>query len=260
VSTECCAVFGSTDRQAARATCGFQGSSTLPRSALPVRVSRPLQRHPCNTLVMSRQLPAHLSHTSALALLPPASITAPIEAVRRVHDKHFARWPPHINLLYPFLASPSELAEQGQENPPPKLKEDIRIRIREATESIAPFKISLNVASLGMFSHSKRSKTVWLGPTTKPVQQLQAALQLQFEECDADNRRFTPHLSLGQSNSDYAAKLLGEEFKNSVANSVTRNEVASVALDWYVDRVFVIERKGYHGRFKVVGSVELCNP
>jgi 2'-5' RNA ligase len=241
VSTECCAVFGSTDRQAARATCGFQGSSMLPRSALPVRVSRPrrfsLQRYPCNTLVMSRQLPAHLSHTSALALLPPASITAPIEAVRRVHDKHFARWPPHINLLYPFLASPSELAE-----------------------SIAPFKISLNVASLGMFSHSKRSKTVWLGPTTKTVQQLQAALQLEFEECNADNRRFTPHLSLGQSNSDYTAKLLGEEFKSSVANSVTGNEVASVTLDWYVDRIFVIERKGYHGRFQVVGSVELGNP
>jgi hypothetical protein len=29
------------------------------------------------------------------------------------------------------------------------------------------------------------------------------------------------------------------------------------ALDWYVDKVFVIERKGYHDRFKIIGSIDL---
>jgi len=206
---------------------------------------------------MAKQLPAHLTRKAALALLPPASITAPIEAVRRVHDNHFARWPPHINLLYPFLASPSDTILEGG-TLSSHLKKDIRARIQNATRSIEPFQISLNADPHGVFSHGKRSKTVWLGPSTERVQQLHAALQAEFTECDADQRPFTPHLSVGQAQSDAGAQKLGEEIKRSVAhfnNGV--DEDLPVALDWYVDKVYVIERKGYRDRFQVVGSIEL---
>src|SRR5690242_7022604 len=110
---------------------------------------------------MAQQLPAHLTHKAALALLPPSSITAPIEAVRRVHDKHFARWPPHINLLYPFLASPSEASPHGDASPP-QLRADIRLRIQKAVKTIEPFAVSLSADPPGVFSHGKTSKTVWL--------------------------------------------------------------------------------------------------
>ncbi|KAH7407036.1 2'-5' RNA ligase superfamily-domain-containing protein [Phaeosphaeria sp. MPI-PUGE-AT-0046c] len=206
---------------------------------------------------MAKHLPAHLSHKSALVLLPHASITAPVEAVRRLHDKHFARWPPHINLLYPFLASPSETAEHGNESNPPQLKESIRVRLQKAVQSTRPFDVSLVADPPGMFSHSKRSKTVWLGPSTNKVQQLQQALQNEFSECDADKRSFTPHLSVGQANSDSDVDKLKIEIKSSIAEFVRTEEGAPVALDWTVDRVFVIERKGFHDRFKVVGSIDL---
>jgi 2'-5' RNA ligase len=195
---------------------------------------------------------------SALALLPPANITAPIEAVRRVHDRHFDRWPPHINLLYPFLASPSNTTVHGEENPAPRLREDIRARIQRAAKSISSFHVSLHADTAGVFSHSRKSKTVWLGPSTQNIQTLQAALQAEFAECDADKRPFTPHLSVGQAHGDGGAKALAHEIKKSVSEFLTdRKEEEAVKLDWYVDKVFVIERKGYHDRFEVVGSIEL---
>lgn len=210
---------------------------------------------------MAKHLAAHLSHKSALVLLPHASITAPIDSVRRLHDRHFKRWPPHINLLYPFLASllasPSEKAEEGTENSSPQLKQSVRARIQKAVQPFQPFVISLIADSPGVFSHSKRSKTVWLGPSTDSIQRLQHALQSEFSECDADQRPFTPHLSVGQASSEIAADELKSEIRSSVAQFAKAVEGAPVTLEWSIDKVFVIERKGFHDRFQVIGSIDL---
>jgi hypothetical protein len=41
---------------------------------------------------------------AALAMVVPAALAAPIEAIRQVHDPAFSRWPPHANFLFPFVA------------------------------------------------------------------------------------------------------------------------------------------------------------
>lgn len=203
---------------------------------------------------MARQLPAHLTYKTALALLPPTSIRPPIEAVRHVHDKNYSRWPPHINLIYPFLASPLETSDSNT----PRLSQAIRTRIEKATSGIRAFRVSLNSDSPGIFTHSKNSKTVWLGPTPdEGIKQLQAALQAEFIECDSDQRVFTPHLSIGQAKTDEVAAQLSKEIGNSIAEFCQPQNGSPTHLDWFVDKVVVIERKGFHGRFTVVGSVDL---
>lgn len=196
---------------------------------------------------MAHSLPAHLSHRSALVLFPPTSITAPIEKVRKRRDKHYRRWPPHITLFSPFLASPSAS------------KDSILARIQQATKSIRPFLISLSADPPGVFHHSKEKKTVWLGPSGQSVQQLQAALQAEFAECNFVKRVYEPHLSVGQATTDHGAKLLGHEIRNRVAAFQTRqSEGAPFALEWFVDKVYVIELKGSKDiRFKTVGSIDL---
>lgn len=203
---------------------------------------------------MAHKLPAHLTYKTALALLPPASITPPIEAVRRLHDKHFERWPPHINLLYPFLAAPLETSDSNT----PRLSQAIRARIEKATSNIKAFHLSLSADPPGTFSHSKTSKTVWLGPTTESVQQLQAALQIEFAEVNSDERPFTPHLSVGQAKTDKMAEQLRKEIKNSITEFHQVKDGDPVALAWFVDKVYVIERKGFRDRFTVVGSIDLA--
>jgi hypothetical protein len=41
-------------------------------------------------------------HKSALCFVP-ASLWRQLQLARCFHDKSFVRWPPHINLLYPFV-------------------------------------------------------------------------------------------------------------------------------------------------------------
>ncbi|KAF1927150.1 uncharacterized protein M421DRAFT_65727 [Didymella exigua CBS 183.55] len=204
---------------------------------------------------MALKLPAHLTYKTAVALLPPSSITSPIEAVRSVHDKNFKRWPPHINLIYPFLASPLETSDSNV----PRLGQAIQARLEKAISGIRPFQVALNADPPGTFTHSKTSKTVWLGPVPDDkIKQLQADLQAEFAECDSDKRSFMPHLSVGQARTDKVAEQVRNEISKGVAEFNNHQDAAAPrSLNWFVDKVFVIERKGFHGRFTVVGSVDL---
>jgi hypothetical protein len=42
------------------------------------------------------------SHCTAVAIAPPEQAWEPIQAIRRRYDRQIHRWPPYINLLYPF--------------------------------------------------------------------------------------------------------------------------------------------------------------
>jgi hypothetical protein len=43
------------------------------------------------------------STQTALAVVVPYSHSGDIDALRSVHDKSFRKWPPHLNILYPFV-------------------------------------------------------------------------------------------------------------------------------------------------------------
>lgn len=282
-------------------------------------------------------LPPHLSHKSALVLLPPASITAPIDTIRAKHDRQVRRWPAHINLVYPFVANPSsadvgtvENASQppstSQEQRPRSLTPALQVRLRRALAPVRPFTLILPRRPR-FFLHGSRSATVWLDPLcapavtvqpsesvrdvaprtgdqaenkqltstetqtpiSTPLESLQAALQAEFSECDADGRPFVAHLSVGQvsgSRSGAVEALVGEvesvvgQFldaggarsggegehgndapKHAKATSDSSKEFDQAqGLRWLVDRVYVIERKGFKDRFRIVGEMKFGGP
>ena len=56
---------------------------------------------------------AMLSHSSAVCLIPPRSCWDQLQEDRCFKDKAFVRWPPHINLLYPFLSDGGTTFEEA---------------------------------------------------------------------------------------------------------------------------------------------------
>lgn len=50
------------------------------------------------------------SHKSTICLIPPLSVQQAVQRIRCFKDKSFVRWPPHINLLYPFLEDKQGIA------------------------------------------------------------------------------------------------------------------------------------------------------
>ncbi|MCY1041859.1 RNA repair domain-containing protein [Corallococcus sp. bb12-1] len=128
---------------------------------------------------------AALVHHTALVLIPPEDVWAPIQALRKKHDSKFQRWMPHITLLYPFV--------------PEEDFETVEALLADALQGIEPFDVTLS--AFGLFEH-RANATAWLRPDAQPADALaalHAKLVAALPECSASaHGGFTPHLSVGQ--------------------------------------------------------------
>lgn len=156
------------------------------------------------------------THQTAVAIVPPPEVWGPIQAIRERYDRQFRRWPPHINLLYPFY--------------PPELFDEASSRLVDVCSTFSPFTVVL--ADFRFFRHSSRQATLWLAPEPKDdLIQLQAALQTDCPECDDLLRfaaGFTPHLSVGQAGSAEEARQLQDDWQRSW--TPIRFQLSAVAL------------------------------
>ena len=87
-------------------------------------------------------------YETTVAIIPPDEAWGPIQALRlQLRDSGLYRWPPHINLLYPFV--------------PVECFSDACSRLAESLVHIEPFDVTL--AELRLFKR-KTSATLWLCP------------------------------------------------------------------------------------------------
>ncbi|MEE6259998.1 poly(A) polymerase [Plantactinospora sonchi] len=121
---------------------------------------------------------------TALAWIPPQECWPAIQEIRRDHDPQVDRWPPHVNLLFGFVA------ESAFETVAAAL-----CRVAAATE---PFPVRL--AGVRTFAH-RDGTTVWLDPAadgTAPWLRLRHALERAFPGCRGRLGEYVPHLTLGR--------------------------------------------------------------
>lgn len=71
------------------------------------------------------------SHSSALCVIPERRTWTQLQEVRCFKDKGFVRWPPHINLLYPFAPDEGDAFHAAA------------TATAAACSSIAPFRVRL---------------------------------------------------------------------------------------------------------------------
>ncbi|KAG2496511.1 hypothetical protein HYH03_005335 [Edaphochlamys debaryana] len=122
-------------------------------------------------------------HTTTIAVVPPAHVWRSIQALRCFRDKSFVRWPPHINLLYPFhpddaLGAPGAGRSGGRGGGGSSggggragavaggAFAGYAQRATEALAHVPPFRVRLE--ALRTFRHSARSFTLWAEPQALP--------------------------------------------------------------------------------------------
>ncbi|KAK3988557.1 2'-5' RNA ligase superfamily-domain-containing protein [Cladorrhinum sp. PSN332] len=138
------------------------------------------------------------SHDTALAILPPPHLWPRIDHLRSLYDKAYLKWPPHINLLYPFI--------------PPSSLDSL-----PTLPSQSSFNLTLDIPSV--FEH-KHSNTIYLTSSSaeqqEKVKELRRNVLKALGAQDGGGQQFKMHLTAAQSDDSASAahKYLVEKVGN----------------------------------------------
>jgi poly(A) polymerase len=178
----------------------------------------------------------HKVHTTALCFqLENGELFDAVQNLRYQYDKQINRWPPHINLLYPFVPR-SHFSEAAE-------------KIQLALENSQPFQISFE--KIGYFQH-RYSATAWIKPKNiagenNSLQQIQQICESVFPFCNDQSKRrsgFVPHMTIGQFQNQ-------EEIKNII------KQVNWKPLNTTVTHLCLISRKGKDDPFEIYYRIPL---
>jgi len=206
-------------------------------------------------------LTSRKSHSMTICLVPPPSATTAWEqlsaARKKCKDPGFYRWPPHANLVYPFLEfkynADMEGSKDGQR---PNFLNEIAIHLSKAAADCDPFDVTVD--SFGTFGGKSRG-VLWAYPKSEysqacnddddrdePLIKLNSLLEQQFPMCKDQRKTFHPHMTV----SHYA---------NNEDAAAAQKELESKwePLSFHVPEIYLLERQGDDGQFKIAATIPL---
>ena len=187
-----------------------------------------------------------------------------LTAIRReCRDPGFFRWPPHANLLYPFLEPPVASTDEGEDDDADRrrFREELAIHLKRAAERCEPFDVTIE--SFGTFG-GKRRGVLWADPKSRrekrarkeeedeeedaPLIRLHRALQETFPACQDHTARapFRPHMTVSHYEDVDRARTALEGIQSRWT-----------PVSFHVPEIYVLERQGDGGQFKISATVPL---
>ena len=207
-------------------------------------------------------------HHYTVCLVPPeteAAWQALTQARTQLRDPGLFRWPPHANLLYPFVDPKVKQQQPGKEEDNDEhsvitkaaslIDPEILQGLQGACRQVEPFTIRLE--RLGTFGGNKRG-VLWMDPMScrqddekesssndkeGPLLELQARLQEAFPYCNEQQKisgRFVPHMTLSHFENLDVALEAQEKIESWWDTSQT----------FGVSEIYLLYRRGDAGQFE----------
>jgi 2'-5' RNA ligase len=177
-----------------------------------------------------------ISNQTAIALIVPENLQPEINSLRKVHDKAFRKWQPHINILYPFVQTPSLSSAVAT--------------LRQCAEEQQLKGVKVNIDAVDTFKH-RRNATIFLKPDNNCESRLLALRGMLVKALGCDESEgthdgvFRPHLTIGQAD------------LNGVAIERLTGKVQSlVGLNWDACELAVLRRET-SGEMSIVEKISL---
>ncbi|CAF1253970.1 unnamed protein product, partial [Didymodactylos carnosus] len=123
---------------------------------------------------------------SSIVIIPPYHTWSQIQSIREVYDPSYTRWPPHINLIYPFYEEYDE-----------RLLFELRLLLTKQE----PFEIDLN--EIDDFKENNIAYIKLTDESKKLVQNMYEQLKQLYPQCckkmnKQNNGKYTPHMTVAQ--------------------------------------------------------------
>lgn len=131
-----------------------------------------------------QQLASTSTTNSACCILPPEELWPQIQQIRKQYDKSYEKWPPHINLLWPFV-SKDQFYQASQ-------------ALQAKMNNMPSFSIILDT-----FTYFEDSKYLFLVPSSsKELQALHKVIVESFPDLAQEQTlregAYYPHMTVGQ--------------------------------------------------------------
>ncbi|CAK7212459.1 hypothetical protein SBRCBS47491_001471 [Sporothrix bragantina] len=197
------------------------------------------------------------SYATALCFILPESEWAPVDRLRTLYDKAARKWPPHVNLIYPFV-QPESLDTASR-----------RIQSFLSTSNQGPIDISLDTA--GVFNQ-RHEKTLFLRDgrddgCTETLRQLRSGIvkalkgsdTIKGKDDDTESRNYRMHMTVAQSNNGTSAgsvRRVEAETPDDADSTTTPNDTLGHAhrfllhkvervppVTWQADRLHILTRE-----------------
>ncbi|KAI0834085.1 hypothetical protein F5Y06DRAFT_178336 [Hypoxylon sp. FL0890] len=183
------------------------------------------------------------SFDTALCIIPPKHLWPPIDLLRSVYDPAYKKWPPHINLVYPFVSVQNL----------PRASELIVSRFREA-DRIDDLDVRLDYA--GSFV---KKKTTFFLQDKDPVRlsKLTELREMVLESLGHSSNHFQMHMTIGQS----------KELNSPRSKYILEKIRLVPPFGWKVDKLYILVREkdeahideGISSQMKVWGEIDLAS-
>ena len=209
------------------------------------------------------KLPSRKSHCYTICMVPPPSATQAWEELTAIRkqckDPGFYRWPPHANILYPFLEPKYDKeSEESKDDQRTTFRNEMAIQLSKAAKRCEPFDVTID--TFGTFGGKQRG-VMWAYPRSEyiqsitdnseelqPLHHLHRSLEEQFPMCK-DQRKggeFNPHMTISHYANNDAALAAKEEIESNWK-----------PLSFHVPEIYLLERKGDDGQFKIAATIPL---
>lgn len=200
-----------------------------------------------------------LFHHFTVCMVPPEGNDRAWEELTKarteLRDPGLFRWPPHANLLYPFIDPTQKVFDPlnvVSSTETSSMDQDILEKLRVACQQIEPFTVRLD--RIGTFGGAKRG-VLWMYPSsfrgersrsndqTEPLIQLQACLQDEFPYCDTQQKVsgiFNPHMTLSH-------------FVNLEKALEAQTQIETwwdMSIEFVIDEIYLLYRKDDGGQFE----------
>ncbi|KAH8160407.1 hypothetical protein CIB48_g7840 [Xylaria polymorpha] len=162
------------------------------------------------------------SYDTALCIIPPKRFWPTFDRLRSLYDKASEKWPPHINLVYPFVRV-EDL---------PKASALLASKMSDATSPLDDIKICLNAANV--FPH-RRDNTIFIYDNKKErTSRLNTLRQIAFTATGCTSaKQYRMHMTIGQS----------EDVNSSSHKFLLEKASLLPSVEWTVDKLYILIRK-----------------